>query len=331
MAQQPQIFCWHGKNSFEIEEKLQSWKEAFSAKHSAFNVYSFCLSEAKNKKDFWEQLKSSLQSDSLFGMNKLVVLRDFQSKEEKAANNSGMQMLCEVLPKLPKNFFVIFIDGEANKSSSISKVLIELQDQGKAEIKEFVLPVGSSLTKWIICRVEKNGSTIKENAANLLASLVGSNLVGLSFEIQKLTAFKKSSEIINEDVKTLVSGRYNDNIFQLLDALAAKNKKQALLCFSDLLNSGASDMYILTMLIRQFRILLSLQALGKNQSLNEKVAAKELGIHPFEAKKALTSLSRFKPSELKNIYSRLFDFDIKLKSSVVDFELLFDLLISDLQ
>jgi len=330
MENKTQIFLWHGENNFEIMERLRLWKETFSAKHSAFNIFSFNLSQDKTKKDFWEQIKSGLQSDSLFGANKLLVLRGFLDKEEKT-NEEGMKMLAQTLPKLPAGFFVIFIEKNISKTNKLFKAIEKLEESGRAQIAQFGVPIGSGLIKWIIARAQKNGANLKDQSANLLLSLIGADLHRLNIEIEKLSAYKKDQEILPADISALVSGRYNDSIFALLDAISAKNKKQALLQFGELLNSGSSDLYILSMLIRQFRILLSLKALGQGGSLSDQLAVKELGLHPFEAKKAIVCLNRFNEKEIKAIYEKLFEFDIKLKSSVVNFELLFDLLVADLQ
>ena len=49
--------------------------------------------------------------------------------------------------------------------------------------------------------------------------------------------------------------------------------------------------------------------------------------HPFVAKKTLAQTKNFKTDGLKNIYQQLLNIDLKLKTSQVDPQVLFDLLI----
>jgi DNA polymerase-3 subunit delta len=141
-------------------------------------------------------------------------------------------------------------------------------------------------------------------------------------------AYKDKTTIESQDVVALVKGKFDDNIFNFVDAIAAKNKKLAHHLLTDQLNSGANESYLLAMLIRQFRILLQVKSLTEGQRIVASVVASELKIHPFVAQKALYQIKNFSENKLKEIYSQLLAADAKIKTNLADTKVLFDLLLT---
>ncbi len=193
------------------------------------------------------------------------------------------------------------------------------------------MPRNQDLLNWVSKKAQKEKANFNKKALELLVAMVGNDLWQLDCEIRKLAAFKKGGEINNEDIELLVKGKFNDDIFQLMDAIGTRNRVKALKLFQDQIDSGANDVYLLTMLERQFRINLQIKEL-----LNEGVSvpnniASELGLHPFVVQKTMQQCQGFSLLQLKNIYNKLLDFEIKLKTTKINFELLFDLMIVGLK
>lgn len=322
-----QIFFWHGENDYEISTKIAYWVGLFEKKYSNLNIIYFDLAESKQNKGFLADVKNALQVDSLFGSNKLIVFRSFIIPNKKI-DEEVEELILRMLEKLAVNFVLVFIQKEKpDARTKVYKKLVELQKQGKAEIEEFHLPKDATLSRWIMSEVKKNQAEIEPTAASLLAATVGNDLWQLAQEITKLANYKRGEKIANVDVTLLVKGKFNDDIFQLMDAISEKNKKRALKLFSDQLDSGANEIYLLTMLTRQFRILWQVKDLLKEQNMPSEEVAKRLKIHPYVAKRTMIFIKNFSLDELKKIYATLLDFDIKIKTGKASFDLLFDMLI----
>ena len=325
-----QIFLWFGENDFEIHQKLNFWREEFQKKHTSLNVFYFDSANLVSKDKISAEIKNALQVNSLFGMSKLIVFRDFLIAKNKISADIN-ELIADSLIKLSPSFFIIFYQSE--KPDAKSKIYFELkklEKEGLAEIKEFKLPKADTLTKWILTRAKKRAANFSGEAMELLSAIVPNDLWQLDQEIQKLANFKKKEVITSEDVGLMVKGKYNDDIFQLMDAISAKNKKKALRLFQDQLDSGAAELYLFTMLVRQFRIFYQIKEKTKDRSLNSDELAKELGLHPYVVKKSLQYLKNFSLEQIISIYRRLLDFEVKIKTTNVGFEVLFDLLIAEL-
>jgi DNA polymerase-3 subunit delta len=203
--------------------------------------------------------------------------------------------------------------------------LLDYLSEKKSE--DFPLLYGEALNSWIKAEVKNRGGAIDSAAVLELASLVGSDLWNMSTEIDKLISYKNKKVITADDVRLLVKAKFDENIFHLTDALAARDAPLSFKLLNDQITSGAHELYILTMLTRQFRILLQTREILDKED-NYYAMASRLRLHPFVAQKAIRDARKFSLEDLKNIYRQLLEIDIKIKSTSDDPRVLFDLLIT---
>lgn len=203
----------------------------------------------------------------------------------------------------------IFIETELPAKSKIVSFAKE-----KGTIKEFIEPKNVDLVAFIKKTVADHGGEIAPLAVERLAGFVGPDLWQLTEEIKKLVLYKKGNEdsqIQTNDVELLVRANFEANIFSFLDAIAAKNAKKATELLHSFLEAGENEIYLLTMITRQFRNI----AMAKfEEGVSEAELAKRAGIHPFVAKKSKEQAKNFGREEILEIYSRLRWADLKLKS-----------------
>ncbi len=185
----------------------------------------------------------------------------------------------------------------------------------------------NEISNWIRDRVYHFGSSIEPNAIKEMETRIGANLWRMTQEIQKLVALKHKESITHEDVTKHVEGVSENRIFALTDAIASQKTAQALDLLSQEKERGANEIYILTMIVRQFRIILQMADLISNGVTQAPKIAKQLGLHPFAVKKTLPLVQKYTPDQLQTIYKRLVHIDRALKSSYPNPEILLNLLI----
>jgi len=89
------------------------------------------------------------------------------------------------------------------------------------------------------------------------------------------------------------------------------------------LENGDSPSYILSMISYQLRNLISVKGLkGKNLS--------QLKLSFFVLNRSLAQAKHFSLEELKNLYQKILDLDLGIKTGKIDPEVALDLLIFDL-
>jgi DNA polymerase-3 subunit delta len=133
------------------------------------------------------------------------------------------------------------------------------------------------------------------------------------------------------DVKLFLPEKVDDSIFNLVDAIVAKQPKNVFKMIQEQYRKGEDAQFVFAMILRQFRILLELRDLFEREdNLPSDIIAKRLALHPFVVKKSLPLLKRYSLEELKNIYHQLLEIDIKTKTGRGDQSVLLDVFVGRL-
>jgi len=315
------IYFLHGPDSYRSKKKLEEIIEGYKKVHkSGLNLIYINAESA----DFRE-LSSSLNTISMFSENKLLILRNLFSAPGGPA--SGWQeSFLENIKDLAdlKDIVVVYENGPADKRTKLFKAL---EKHAKYQEFEFLLP--ANLRKWVLDEFTNNKAKIETDALNLLVEFVGNDLWQMANEINKLSNYKKGSVIKKEDVETLVRPKTENDIFKTIEALASKDKKQALNLLHKHLEKGDSPLYLLSMIAFQFRNLLIVKQLLESAKPYGAMAKKS-GLHPFVFQKSYYICNKFSLLELKKIYHKIFETDLNIKTGKIEPETALDILLAQI-
>ena len=269
----------------------------------------------------FQDFKDQFQQISMFQEKKLIILRDIFSNQEfkEKLLTEGKKFIDS------KDVILISEKKEISSNDSLFKFL-----KKKAKDQEFKLIKGVGLKNWAKKELEKYKTEINPDALERLIDFVGSDLWRFSNEIKKLVNYKnKKGKISKEDVELLVKPKIEPAIFKTIDFIASKNKKQALELLKKHLEKGDSPLYLLSMINFQFRNLLMIRDLiEKNTPFY--LISKKTNLHPYVVKKSYLQAQRFKLSELKKIYQKIFKVDLNIKTGKIEAETALELLIAEI-
>jgi DNA polymerase-3 subunit delta len=119
------------------------------------------------------------------------------------------------------------------------------------------------------------------------------------------------SAITLDTVKLLVDQSQTESIFDLVEAMSAGKVKSALTLYNRLIEDRTNEIYILTMVTWQLRNLLLAKTAGA-MSPNE--LAKQAGMSPYVAGKALAKQREFSEEGLKQAFTLAVETDFAIKS-----------------
>jgi len=235
------------------------------------------------------------------------------------------KLLADHINKIPDSTILVLIDGRIRGNNPL---LRELSD--KAEVKSFPLLRDVELRQWIQRRVAEEGGNISSQAVTLLAKLVGSNLWIMANEINKLVLFTSGRRIEEEDVKGVVSYAQQASVFAMVDAILEFKVDVAEQALQQLLNRGAAPAYLLVMLSRQVRMIVRVKEL-RNQRKTRVEIQNKLGLtSEFALRKTLEQADRYPLERLKEVYHKLLEADLSIKTGKYDAELTLNILIAEL-
>lgn len=255
---------------------------------------------------------------------RLVIVRDFFSgKPDKKVVNQ----LAKYLPSLPETTRLFFL--ESKKLPPNLRILKLAEAEKLGYVKEFPLPKGGALDRWIREAVAQRNGRISPQAVHMLAANVGSNLEILDNEIEKLTLYAGEEEITSQDVARLSPYAAEINIFNLVDALGNRNNKKASLLLHQKLSEGEDPFRVFGMIIRQFRLLIQVKELAQDGKRPSAIS-QELKLHSFVTGKLYQQSQGFSLSQLEQIYRHLLDIDIGAKTGRHELPTALDLLVASL-
>jgi len=303
----------------ELQDKFKRDVDPGTISLSIINGQTASLSEITNQ----------LGSGSLFVKKRLVIIEDiFKNKKEKIFTE-----LTDYLKKIDKkktdtDNVILFHDEEAGSLKTGPKKLMSLLLK-QPYTQEFKPLNKNQIASFIKNEVKLYKKQIFLPAAKELSERTGEDLWLISRTIKKLSFATSETEITIANIKNMVPGSYDENIFSLTDALSAKNKKIAALRLEEQYQAGLSDEYILSMLIRQFKILLQIKS-GLEANLSNSELTAKLKLHPFVIKKGTEQAKNFELLALKSYLNQLINLDKKNKTGHGDIKTELVLLISHL-
>ncbi|MBU2536085.1 MAG: DNA polymerase III subunit delta [Chloroflexota bacterium] len=250
-------------------------------------------------------------------------------RRKKAASTSNRQNeyqpLADYLVTVPDSTVVVLVDGKISSKNPLFSAL-----SAKAKVKSFPLLKKEQLIQWVQNRVAGNGGSISPQAVTMLTDYVGSNLWIIASEIDKLILFTGGGQIEADDVRRVVSYVHEASVFNLADAILEFRGGMAEKLAEQLLQKGASPAYLLVMLTRQARLIVRVKEL-KNQRRAEAEIMGRLEIaSPFILRRTLEQASRYTLPRLKEVYHKLLETDLAIKTGRYDAELAINILIAEL-
>ncbi len=216
-------------------------------------------------------------------------------------------------------------DADAVKVAGIA----DLIKSGDLTVSEQSTPDARDMPAWIRKRARDKDIAIDGRSIQMLAEYVGPNLRQMDNELDKLAAYASGRSISGDDVKLLVSDASEAVIWNLTDALSQRNSRLAMQTVYELRRNDANPFYLLTMMARQYRIIIKVKEAMHSGMRSEYEIAKRVKESPYPVKKSMGHARSYTFDQLDAIMESLLRADFAMKTGAdPDTEL--DLLIAGL-
>lgn len=197
-----------------------------------------------------------------------------------------------------------------------------------------------------------SGKKLTAEAFLALERKTGFNIRQFRGAVEKLITYTGNRSVITgQDIQDVTGRTKEDSIFDLTSALTEKNLGKALLTLKELLDQGVHHLMVMTMIIREIRLLIHAKIFLRSKNLPsfhpemdynrfQKTvypAVKEyskgsmlVGQHPYVIYNALKNSGRFSYEELGGYLETLIDVDITLKTTGKNPKLILERLLADI-
>lgn len=315
-AQVPSVYILHGDDQFAIQSEVRNMKARLGKSGSGdFNRQHF-----DGRSLVWDELVSAVMVMPFLAERRLVVLEHPLANIREKEAQERFTSLLENLPE--STALVLWVDHPLTDPRSRGRGKLHWLESwsagnsSRAFIKEYNIPRGMAMSRWIMEQAGERGGEFTPQAAARLSSMIGEEPRLVSHEIDKLLAFVNYNRPVDEqDVYEVTSQINQFEDFELVNALRDRDGKHALRVLNLMLETS-DPLQILGSIVYQYRLLLLARSIidaGSDRSAVIQQLGKTFHIHPYPAGLAADQAMRYTRSVLEKIYRKLLEIDMDIK------------------
>jgi DNA polymerase-3 subunit delta len=286
-----------------------------------------------------EQLRAACETVPFLADKRLVIVEGlferFEAKgrvSKKKSNNKtdeakDWQPIADAIKNLPPFTELVLLGGGIKAANPLFQALAKA-----GKVKTFPALKALQINQWIEKRVgAQSQGGISKKAVDLMVRLVGNDLWTMANEVDKLILYTGGRAIEEADVKAVVSSVQDASVFNMVDSIIESRVAVAQELMQQLFRQGMSPTQILVMLARQVRIIFQVKDMRDSGRSRGEIQTR-LGLtSDFVLRKAWDQADRYSPSRLKEVYHKLLDADIAIKTGKYGSpDLVMDILIAEI-
>ncbi|MGN0666915.1 MAG: DNA polymerase III subunit delta [Huintestinicola sp.] len=281
----------------------------------AYNLHEF------QGKDFeLEKFADVCEAFPMFADRLCVTVSDLDLESEKLKDDR-MKLLLDTVMNLPETTTVVFFtanidicDGKKYPTAKNKRLVDAVSKAGI--VCEFKTKTKNDIVKEIRSLVSSAGCTIDDKAASVLCDRCLSDLMVISCEIEKLTAYVSGGNITAETVAMLTPESDDAKSYFLADAIAAGNMSLAMEIFNELVDMKNDPVYLLYVITGGMNDLYRARiALDNGKSASE--VAEDFRYSKstaFRIEKSMRSVRNVSTEHLRSCMELLTETDIRFKT-----------------
>ena len=256
-----------------------------------------------------------LSSFPLFTERRVVVLRDFEG-----LSTSSQDFVLERIPHAADSVILAVETVGAKLETARLKKLQQIADERGLSFCFQHLSDDETIER-VKSRVQREGFEITPDALELLIESVGTHLVDLANEVEKIVVGGDPGAVIDRESVATVVGRYRtENVFGMLDQIGKGDISNLMIRVHRVIDGGEEPVYVLAMLMRRVIQLLQVRLLMDENKSGPKAVTQGLGgtVSPYQVTFLMDQARRVNRDSLEVYLGNLRWADMKLKSSSID-------------
>ena len=180
-------------------------------------------------------------SAPFLGERRLIILSD--TGFLKSSN-----LIADRIAEFPETTYVLFFEKECDSRNKLFKYV-----EKEGHVANFEPMRDTDTVSFIANRLQRYGLRISETDAKFLVEQCGNDLTALANELDKIASYCDGREAVTaEDIRALTPTLSQGQMFRMIDAIVAGNRRQAMSLYRDLLLDQTPAVVILRNLINNF-------------------------------------------------------------------------------
>jgi DNA polymerase-3 subunit delta len=331
-----------GDESFLLDRCRAAVLKAFVPEE----LRDFCLSDMDLSSTSIFEVLDRAQSPSLMAPFQAVFVRNVKQLYTRGAKKDEFAALERYFRSPNPQALIIFVADFVRIPSDLRRM--EMDDKNRFErlsetlgqhcgMVELARVNEDDAMRWVAATAQEQGARVDGDAARELVDALGADMMMISSELEKLLLYTSGrGRITLGDVETMVLSAKQRSLYELTDAISARERAKALALLQGLLNSSdaGEDAAIghLYMLARTFRqMLVILEKNVRDSRAIWQALWQGFRMPPFAADDLIRQARRFKSRRgLTRALRLIARADLELRSSPPDKRLVLERLVYEL-
>jgi DNA polymerase-3 subunit delta len=310
------------------------------------DLRDFCLSDLDLSTTSIFEVLDRAQTPSLMAPFQVMFVRNVKQLYTRGAKKDEFAALDRYFRSPNPQALILFVADFVHISSDVRRM--EMDDKNRFErltetlgehcgMVELARVNEDDAMRWIAATAQEAGVRVEPDAARELADALGADMMLISSELEKLLLYTSGrGRITLGDVETMVLSAKQRSLYELTDAITARDRVRALALLQGLLNSSdaGDDSAIghLYMLARTFRqMLVILEKNVRDSRAIWQALWQGFRMPPFAADDLIRQARRFKSRrDLTRTLRLIARADMELRSSPPDKRLVLERLVYEL-
>ncbi len=190
------------------------------------------------------------------------------------------EKLAEYLSRMPETTHLILEEPAPNATYKLYKAIAKVGLVVRCDLATGDRPLPQDmdqLRRWTAGLFSKDGLTISGDVLELFLQSSGTDMLNIKSEEAKLSSYCMGREAVTpQDIQAIGTPVVKDRIFDMIEAIAARERPKALAIYMDLVKLQTPPQVILALMTRQYNQLLQILELS---SMGDRELAAELGLN----------------------------------------------------
>ncbi|MCR4401809.1 MAG: DNA polymerase III subunit delta [Firmicutes bacterium] len=310
------VYLLYGEEGYLRDEAARTIADACLAPDTRdFNYVVFRAREAD-----LESVVAAVLSPPAFAERRVVMVRGF---DELSADEQ--KSLAEALRRMPRTSVVILVAEAVDERTTACRAIAEI-----GRVVRYRSLYDNEAASWLARHARDKGIDLDREARDYLVRTIGTSAARLAEAMEKARNYagvaapessssrgavvRPQQKVTLEHVMAASAGEPALGIFDLVDALGAKDGAKAIAAARRLLSFGEPSTRILSMVARQIRLILRTRILLEEGAPLKRIAD-ATRLQDSMVRKYVGQARNFTREELEDTFEVLAETDVGLKTS----------------
>jgi DNA polymerase-3 subunit delta len=335
-------YVWVGDETFLYERCRKAILKAFVPDE----IREFCLSEMDLTQHSIFEILDRARTPSLMAPFQVVFVRNLKQLYTRGAKKEEFAEIDRYFASANPQALIIFVADHLRIPADPRRM--EMDDKNKFErlretlgdhcgIVELARVDESDAMRWVASTALEQSTKMDPDAVRELVDALGADMMLIASELEKLLLYSYGrGRLTLGDVETMVLSAKQRSLYELTDAISAKDRSRALALLHGLLNSSEAGeeaaighLYMLARTFRQMLVILEKNV--RDSRAIWQALWQGFRMPPFAADDLIRQARRYKSRrDLTRALRLIARADLELRSSPPDKRLVLERLIYDL-